>query len=119
MDETWMIFILEEAGLRTHDLSGPRTHDLLGRRTHDLFALAEGEGLRTKKTCFGALVEGDGKDTRRFVDSLRKAYGGAIYAKRRAFSIEDTEVCASTFRFEAGLPPWLPRYTGQIRRYTS
>ena len=103
MDETWMIFILSEEGLRAHDLS----------------ALAEGEGFRTKKTCFGALVEGDGADARRFVDSLRKAYGGAIYAKRRAFSIEDTEVCASTFRFEAGLPPWLPRYTGQIRRHTS
>jgi len=111
MDETWMIFILSEAGLLTRDLSG--------LQTHDISALAETEGLKTKKTCFGALVEGDREDARRFVDSLRKAYGGAIYAKRRAFSIEDTEICASTFRFEAGLPPWLPRYTGQIRRHTS
>ena len=103
MDETWMIFILTEAGLRTKDVSG----------------LAREQKLRTKETCFGALAEGEAGDVRRFVVGLRQAYGGSVYAKRRAFSIEDTAVCASTFRFEAGTPPWLPRYTGQIRRYTS
>ena len=103
MEETWMIFLMPETGLQAKDLSRQ----------------AEGEGLRTKETCFGALAEGEASDVRRFVGSLRKAYGGSIYAKRRAFSIVDTEICASTFGFDGDLPPWLPRYAGQIRRYTS
>ena len=103
MDETWMIFILAEAGPCARDVS----------------LLADGEGLRTKDTCFGMLAEGEAADVRRFIGSLRKMYGSSIYVKRRAFSIVDTEICASTFRFNANPPPWLPRYTGQIRRYTS
>lgn len=102
MDETWMIFILPETGLCASELAG----------------MAERKGLRTKSTCFGTLAEGEASKVRGFVDGLRQGYHGLVYAKRRGFSIEDTVICASTFRLDDS-PPWLPRYTGQIRRYTS
>ncbi len=102
MDETWMIFVLPETGLRA------------GR----LAALACSAGLRTKQTCFGVLAEGEAGAVRGFVGALRRDHDG-IYVKRRGFSIEDTEICACTFRFEEGLPPWLARNRGQVRRHTS
>ncbi|WP_254591443.1 DUF2102 domain-containing protein [Methanocella conradii] len=103
MEETWMMFSLPEAGLYAMDLA----------------ARARDAGLRTKETCFGALVEGEQGKVRRFIDGLRRRY--PVYVKRRGFSIEDTEICARTFRLETceGFPPWLPRYVGQMRRYTS
>lgn len=103
MDETWMIFVLPETGLRTGELAD----------------VAGSAGLRTKETCFGVLAEGEAVAVRGFVGSLRREYGGTIYVKRRGFSIEDTEICASTFRFDESPPPWLARHTGQVRRYTS
>jgi hypothetical protein len=101
--ETWMVFLLPETGLYVKMLTG----------------LAAEAGLRTKETCFGALVEGEPAKIKRFLEGLRRRY--PVYVKRRGFSIEDTEICASTFRREPdeGLPPWLFRYAGQIRRYTS
>jgi hypothetical protein len=105
MEETWMIFVMPEIGLCAKELA----------------ELAEDAGLRTKETCFGTLAEGEASKVRGFVDGLRKGYRGSVYAKRRGFSIEDTVICASTFRRDPdeSLPPWLPRYAGQIRRYTS
>ncbi len=101
--ETWMVFLLPETGLYAKMLTG----------------LAAEAGLRTKETCFGALVEGEPGAVKKFLDGLKRHY--PVYAKRRGFTIEDTEVCASTFRRDLveGLPPWLFRYAGQIRRYTS
>lgn len=105
MDETWMIFLLPETGLYVKKLTG----------------LAAASGLRTKETCFGALVEGEPAEVRGFLAELRQRYPDSTYLKRRCFSIEDTAICASTFGREPdpALPPWLPRYAGQIRRYTS
>jgi len=102
MDETWMIFVMPETGLCAGDLAQQ----------------AEKAGLRTKATCFGTLAEGEESKVRSFVDDLRRNCRGSIYARRRGFSIEDTVICARTFRLDES-PPWLPRYTGQIRRYTS
>ncbi len=101
--ETWMVFLLPETGLHVK---------MLKERAAEA-------GLRTKETCFGALVEGEPAEIKKFLDELRRRY--PVYVKRRGFSIEDTEICASTFRREPedGLPPWLFRYAGQIRRYTS
>ncbi len=101
--ETWMVFLLPETGLHMK---------MLKERAGE-------EGLRTKETCFGALVEGEPAAIKKFLEGLRQGY--PVYAKRRGFTIEDTEVCASTFRPPPveGLPPWLFRYAGQIRRYTS
>jgi hypothetical protein len=103
MDETWMVFLLPETGLSLTALTG----------------MAAESGLRTKETCFGAIVEGPPGDVRKFLAGLKQLF--PVYLKRRAFSIGDTEICASTFRRPAdeSLPPWLPRYAGQIRRYTS
>ncbi len=98
-----MIFLLSETGLHAKGLA----------------AAADSAGLRTKKTCFGVLLEGEAVAVRQLIKALKKSYGGSIYAKRRGFSIEDTEVCSSTFRFDKSENPWLPRYTEQIRRYTS
>ncbi len=102
MDETWMIFILSETGLAPGELA----------------AAAGFAGLRTKRTCFGVLAEGEAGAVRGFVGALRRDNDG-VYVKRRGFSIRDTEICACTFRFEEGLPPWLARHRGQVRRYTS
>ncbi len=103
MDETWMMFSLPEAGLYGRSLA----------------VLARAAGLRAKETCFGALAEGERGEVRSFIDGLRRRY--PVYVKRRGFSIEDTAICASTFRLEAhgSLPPWLHRFMGQMRRYTS
>jgi len=103
MEETWMVFLLPETGLYVKMLTG----------------LAGGAGMRTKETCFGVLVEGEPAKIKQFLEELRQRY--PIYVKRRGFSIEDTEICASTFRRgpDESLPPWLSRYAGQIRRYTS
>jgi hypothetical protein len=105
MEETWMVFLLPETGLNIKRLT----------------SMAAGYRLRTKETCFGALVEGERPAVMAFVGGVKKRYPRSIYVKRRGFSIEDTEICAATFRpgAEEGLPPWLPRYAGQIRRYTS
>jgi hypothetical protein len=101
--ETWMVFLLPETGLHLKML----------------MELAGEAGLKTKETCFGALVEGEHAVIKRFIEGLRRHY--PVYAKRRGFSIEDTEICARTFRQKGveGLPVWLARYSGQIRRYTS
>ncbi len=101
--ETWMVFLLPETGLHVK---------MLTERAGEA-------GLRTKETCFGVLVEGEPTDVKRFLEGLRRRY--PVYIKRRGFSIEDTEICASTFRREPDedLPPWLFRYAAQIRRYTS
>ncbi len=97
-----MVFLMPETGLSVKTLTG----------------LASGRGLRTKETCFGALVEGDAAAIKKFLCKLKQRY--PVYAKRRGFSIDDTEVCASTFLSrEDGLPRWLFRYAGQIKRYTS
>ena len=98
-----MIFLLPETGLNVKVLT----------------ELALNRGLRTKETCFGALVEGEPGAMKRFLERLKRSY--PVYVKRRGFSIEDTEICASTFRRgpDDGLPPWLFRYAGQIKRYTS
>jgi len=97
-----MVFLLPETGLHLKTLT----------------ELALKKGLRTKETCFGALVEGEPAAIKNFLERLKQRY--PVYAKRRGFSIEDTEVCASTFlNRDEGLPPWLFRYAGQIRRYTS
>ena len=102
MDETWMIFILPETGQVPGELA----------------AAAGSAGLRTKRTCFGVLAEGEAGAVRGFVGALRRDNDG-VYVKRRGFSIRDTEICACTFRFEEGLPPWLARHMSQVRRYTS
>ncbi len=101
--ETWMVFLLPETGMHLKMLT----------------ELAAGAGLRTKETCFGVLVEGEPATVKNFFGRLKQRY--PLYAKRRGFSIEDTEVCARTFRQVPveGLPAWLFRYAGQIRRYTS
>jgi hypothetical protein len=101
--ETWMVFLLPETGMHVKMLTES----------------ASEAGLRTKETCFGALVEGEPGKIKRFLEGMRRRY--PVYVKRRGFSIEDTEICASTFRqgSDEGLPPWLFRYAGQIRRYTS
>lgn|GEM_PF-4686222 len=105
MEETWMIFLLPETGLYVTRLT----------------ELAAGSRLRTKETCFGALIEGERDMVKKFLNDLKKRYPDSIYVKRRGFSIEDTEICASTFLRDKDetLPAWLPRYAGQIRRYTS
>ncbi len=103
MDETWMIFTLPEMGPSAAELASG----------------AGSAGLRTKETCFGVIAEGEAEAVRGFVESVRRKCGGSVYARRRAFTIEDTEVCASTFRFDKSEYPWLPRFTEQIRRYTS
>lgn len=97
-----MVFLLPEMGLHLKVLR----------------ELAGEAGLRTKETCFGALVEGEPMAIKKFFERLKQRY--PVYVKRRGFSIEDTEICASTFlNRDEGLPPWLFRYAGQIRRYTS
>jgi len=104
MDETWMIFLSPENGLYPKNVA----------------RLAEDAGLRTKETCFGVLVEGEPGAVGRFMAGLKASY--PVYVKKRAFSIEDTVICASTFRKqpeEQSFPLWLSRYAGQIRRYTS
>jgi hypothetical protein len=105
MDETWMIFLLPETGLQVRELTG----------------LAAEARLRTKETCFGALVEGDAGLVKNFLDGLRLRYSHRIYIKKRGFSIDDTGICASTFGHVPGegLPPWLTRYASQVKRYTS
>ncbi len=105
MEETWMIFLLPETGLEVKKLTGQAAHS----------------GLKTKETCFGALVEGERPVVKKFLDKLKQSYPGSLYLKRRCFSIDDTGICAGTFGWELaeGMPPWLPRYAGQIRRYTS
>lgn len=101
--ETWMVFLLPETGLHVKMLAG----------------FAAEAGLRSKETCFGALVEGEPAAMKKFLGRLKHKY--PVYVKHRGFSIEDTEICASTFRQAPveGLPPWLFRYAGQIKRYTS
>jgi len=97
-----MVFLLPETGMHVKTLTES----------------ASEAGLRTKETCFGALVEGEPGKIKRFLEGLRRRY--PVYVKRRGFSIEDTEICARTFRHTCeGMPPWLFRYAGQIRRYTS
>ncbi len=96
-----MVFLLPETGLNLKILT----------------ELAQENGLRSKETCFGALVEGEPASVKTFVEGLRRRY--PVYIKRRGFSIEDTEICASTFRKAEGVPPWLFRYAGQFKRYTS
>lgn len=103
--ETWMVFLQPETGLRAHAL----------------MALAEGYGLRTKETCFGALIEGESHLVRCFLDEIRMVYPSSLYVKRRGFSIDDTEICASTFvrPEDDSIPPWLPRYVSQVKKYGS
>jgi hypothetical protein len=105
MEETWMIFLLPETGLQVKELTGRVTE----------------AGLKTKETCFGALVEGESGAVKDFLDGIKRRYPRSLYIKRRGFSIDDTGICASTFSrgAEDGMPPWLPRYTSQIRRHTS
>lgn len=105
MEETWMIFLLPETGLHAKKL----------------MELAAESRLRTKETCFGALVEGERGEVKEFIDGMRRSYPHSLYVKRRGFSIEDTGTCAGTFGWEQeeSLPPWLPRYASQIRRHTS
>lgn len=105
MEETWMIFLLPETGLETKKLTG----------------MANEARLKTKETCFGALVEGEKEAVKEFLEGLKLRHPKALYIKRRGFSIDDTGICAGTFGWkpDEGLPPWLTRYAGQIRRYTS
>jgi hypothetical protein len=105
MEETWMIFLLPETGLQVKELTG----------------LAAEAGLKTKETCFGALVEGEADVVQNFLGGLKRSYHHSVYIKKRGFSIDDTGICASTFGHgtEEGLPPWLFRYASQVRRYTS
>jgi hypothetical protein len=54
--------------------------------------------FKHKETCFGFVVEGEALAVRDGLRRLRDALQGRVYTKRRAFSIADTEICASTFR---------------------
>lgn len=78
-EETWMVVVQAEAGSCARAaLAGIK------------------EKFRHKETCFGFVAEGEGIRSEMLV--LRDRFPGEVYTKRRAFSIADTAVCASTFK---------------------
>jgi len=53
-------------------------------------------GIRVKETCYGALVEGEGKKVREIVDAVREMDPNGIFSKPRGFPIGDHRICRAT-----------------------
>lgn len=79
-EETWMVVVQPETGPRAR----AALTKLKARYKH-------------KETCFGFVVEGEGRMVRDEMRRLRDTFPGQVYTKRRGFSIADTVICASTF----------------------
>jgi putative methanogenesis marker protein 6 len=59
-------------------------------------ASGAGSDIRVKETCYGALVEGEGKKVREIVDEVRKMDPNGIFSKPRGFPIGDHRICRAT-----------------------
>ena len=82
--ETWMVFVDPEAGVRCSSIIA------LSYRCH--------LPLRARETCFGLMMEGERDTVRGFMALLKDTFPAGLFLKRRPFSIDDTRICARTFR---------------------
>jgi hypothetical protein len=105
--ETWMVAILPETGIKVSSIIA--------------FAYGMHLPLRMKETCFGLLVESEPDAVKSFIEALKKRFEPNIFVKRRGFSISDTKICPSTFRYKKSgfevrkgieLPMWFRRAVG-------
>ena len=103
MIETWMLMAIPETGTS------------LG----EIIQVAQRLALRMKDTCFGMIIEGERDVVREALKEIRERYPGRVIAKRRGFTIEDTQICGSTFSAGGGENPlWLSRFVCQLKKYS-